>query len=137
MVEQARNKLRAEIDVNKTNAYIKVMGELLLKHLDMHPESAENITRDNKTINGALQKMKEDAQRKKTGNMYMMDGVEAVQITLDYFELNGTPSELLGAMPFVSAGNQVLSANKEAVPKSQLAETKKAVDLNVDFDDFF
>ena len=87
MVEQARNKLKDEIESNKSNEYIKAVGEFLINFLGEHPEAAEKIMAADKTIAKSMVEMRKAAEKKKVGNMAMFTPQEGFSIVMKYFEI--------------------------------------------------
>ena len=96
MLSQAIAKLKAEIDQNKNNSYIQIVGDFLLRHLDTHPDSAERIMTEGKTVGHSLDEMRKAAEKKKTGNCAVLTDQEGFAIVLKYFGIDqvaGTPDQ--------------------------------------------
>ena len=122
MVEQARNKLRAEIESNKSNEYIKAVGEFLINFLGEHPEAAEKIMTADKTIAKSMVEMRKEAEKKKVGNMAMLTPQEGFSIVLKYFEIGS------GAVPAPVIMEQ-------SAPK-QVTEKNPSLDFDIKLEDF-
>lgn len=86
---QAVNKLRTEMEASK-NPYVKVVGEHLLKVLEINPAAAEKVLAEGKTIAGALTAMKTEASKNKFDGMAMLTDEEGYAIALKYFGFTGT-----------------------------------------------
>lgn len=89
MKAEAIAKLKAEMDGNKNNPYIKVVGEFLLRHLEANPNNAEKIMAADKTIAKSLDAMKEEARKKQHNGMAMLTDAEGFAIVLKYFGIEG------------------------------------------------
>lgn len=72
------------MEENKTNSYIQVVGEFLLKHLE-NPGSAERILAQEKTIGKSLDEMRKEAEKKKVGNCAVLTDAEGFAVVLRYF----------------------------------------------------
>ncbi|MFJ2044547.1 hypothetical protein ACIOBL_13120 [Paenibacillus taichungensis] len=91
-VEQAISKLKAEMDGTGTNAYIKLIGDFLIKHIQANPGSAEQVMAADKTIAKSLVAMQAEAKKKAVGGMAMLTDKEGFSIVLNYFGLQGVPA---------------------------------------------
>jgi len=126
-MSDAITKLKTEIEQNKSNSYVQVVGEFLLGHLDKHPQDAEKILAKDKTIANSLDEMRKAASKKKIGNCAMFTPAEGFAIVLKYFGIESTvditvPAAVVDPKPIVT-------------PAPKL-KTKSAVDFDVSLDDF-
>ncbi|MED5017909.1 Cas9 inhibitor AcrIIA9 family protein [Paenibacillus chibensis] len=99
-MQEAITKLQSEIEKNKTNPYIQVVGEFLIKHVQANPANAEKILDADKTIGNSLEAMKKEAQKKQVNGMAMLTDEEGFAIVLKYFGFEGT------AIPGVGSSEQ-------------------------------
>lgn len=88
MLQQAKAKLQAEIDANKTNQYVQVVGEFLLQHLETNPKDADKILVTDKSIGKSLDEMKKSAEKKKFGNCAVLTDYEGFTVVLKYFGID-------------------------------------------------
>jgi hypothetical protein len=93
MLNKAISKLRTEIDQNKNNPYIQVVGEYLMKYLEKDPGAAEKILHSGKTIEKSLDEMKKVAEKKKTGNYSVLTPQEGFDIVMKYFGIKVVSTE--------------------------------------------
>jgi len=91
MLNKAIEKLKAEMKQNNNNAYIQVVGEFLLQHLEVNPGAAEMILQNEKTIGKSLNEMKKVAESKKVGNCAVITDNEGFTIVFKYFDIKDTP----------------------------------------------
>ncbi|MBY0054112.1 hypothetical protein H7K32_21095 [Brevibacillus agri] len=84
-------KIKAEMDGNKSNPYIKLVGDFLLGHIEITPGAAEKIMAADKTIAKSLDAMKAEARKKQHNGMAMLTDVEGFAIVLKYFGIEGQP----------------------------------------------
>ena len=73
MYQDAVSKLNAEIEKNKNNPYIQVVGQYLLQHIASNPGDAEKIMNKDKTVAKSLEEMRSQASKKesrKYGDVY-------------------------------------------------------------------
>jgi hypothetical protein len=85
---EATAKIKAEIDKNPNDAYVRIVGEFLLKHLEANPGSAEQILTPDKTVKGSLSEMEKVARTKKCGNCAVLTDLEGFAIVLKYFGID-------------------------------------------------
>lgn len=90
-MQEAINKLQSEMDSNKNNPYVKVIGEFLVWHVKANPSAADLIMDRNKSIAKSLDAMKKEAQKKATNGMAMLTDAEGFAIVLKYFEIQDNP----------------------------------------------
>jgi hypothetical protein len=121
MLNKAIEKVKAEMETNKSNPYIQVVGEFLIQHISVSPSGAEGIIQEGKTIGKSLDEMKKVAEKKKVGNCAVLTDKEGFDIVLKYFGVN-----ISG--PTCSA---FVSGNGAAVPDVQ---DKKTIQFNVELD---
>lgn len=90
MVNSAITKIQAEMDANKDNSYIQLMGKFFLDYLKDHPEAAEKLASPEKTITNSLKEMEKVARSKKgSGNMAMLTYQEGFDVVFRYFGITG------------------------------------------------
>jgi hypothetical protein len=86
MLQQAMKKLRDEISSSeKKHKFVPVIGGFLMQHLKDHPEHAELIVKDDKTVAGSLQAMQSAARKVAAGGVSMLTNEEGFAIVLQYF----------------------------------------------------
>ncbi|WP_188068626.1 Cas9 inhibitor AcrIIA9 family protein [Brevibacillus brevis] len=121
MKADAIAKIKAEIDGNKSNPYIKVIGDFLIQHVEANPDQAEKVMAADKTIGKSLEAMKNEAKKKQQSGMAMLTDAEGFAIVLKYFGVKGAP---------VSAPAPVPPATKP------IEQTASASDFDIKLDDF-
>lgn len=114
MLNQAKVKLQTEMDATK-GSYVKVVGSYLLQYLDDHPEAAEKILVEDKTIAKSLAEMRKVAAKQKDGNVAVLTDREGFEVVLKYFEIKGTA--------------------ENAAPAEKPAAAKSNVDFDVRLED--
>ncbi|AZS17409.1 hypothetical protein [Paenibacillus lutimineralis] len=119
-MNEAVEKLQAEIGSSKNNPYVKVIGEFLISHIQSNPDEAGKIMVADKTIAKSLDAMKVEARKKAVNGMAMLTDAEGFAVVLKYFDIGGQPAA--AAQAFTEA------------PK-QLAQLESATGFNVNLDD--
>lgn len=102
MLQKAIEKLRSEMDRNKNNSYIQVVGQYLIKRVESNPSSAEKILASDKSIEKSLDAIRKVAEKRKVGNCAVIAPDEGFAIIMDYFGISGASTAQLP-----SAGNTV------------------------------
>jgi len=85
MVEKAKEIIKEEM---KKNAYTKVIGEYVLKHIEVNKSAAEKIVSLEKTITLSLDEMKNEAKKIAINGCGMLSDEEAFKIVAKYFEFD-------------------------------------------------
>ncbi|MCL6445469.1 MAG: hypothetical protein K6T83_18785 [Alicyclobacillus sp.] len=95
MYEKAVEKITLEMNANEHHPYVQVIGRFLLAHLEQHPEHAENILAEGKTILKSLDTMRRYAETKRVGNVAVISDADGFGIVLQYFECwDGEPFDI-------------------------------------------
>lgn len=93
LIEKAVSKIKTEMDQNKNNSYIQVIGGFILQHLDENPGDAERILTEGKTIAKSLDEMRKAAEKKKVGNCAVLTDQEGFEVVLKYFGIDTKVTE--------------------------------------------
>lgn len=93
MITKAINKLKAEMDKENKDVYVKVIGDFMLQYLDKYPEASEKILAEGKTIVNSIDEMAKMARKKAIKGRAMLTDQEGFEIVLKYFgiEASSTP----------------------------------------------
>ncbi|MHB1651410.1 MAG: hypothetical protein ACYCVD_02900 [Desulfitobacteriaceae bacterium] len=119
----AISKIKSEMDKNKNNAYIQVVGEFLLQHLNNHPEDAEKILNPDKSIAKSLDDMRKAAEKKKVGNFAMFTPQEGFELVMKYFRIEA------------SSGIQIPIPQAPSTVTAPPQEAKSAIDFDINLED--
>jgi hypothetical protein len=95
MLDQAIAKIKAEIDQNINDAYVRIVGEFLIQHLTANQDHAGKILAPDKTVKKSLDSMRSEARKKQVGGCAMLTDAEGFAIVLKYFGIEP------GAVPIV------------------------------------
>lgn len=123
MIENAIAKLKAEMDQNKNNPYIQVVGGFLIQELNVNPGAAEKILAEGKTIGKSLDEMRRAAEKKKVGNCAVLTDQEGFDIVLKYFDIKRSAPV---ATPVQSAQQNEIKAVESTLP---------SIDFDIGLDD--
>lgn len=88
MFDQAIQKIKTEMDQSKNDAYIQVIGEFLLQHIEANPAAAEKILTKDKTIAKSIDEMATKARKKAKGNRAILTDAEGYAVVLKYFGID-------------------------------------------------
>ena len=94
---QAVEKLRTEMEQNKTDQYVQVVGAFLLQHLEANPGDAEKVLAEGKTVKGSLSFMRDEAKKKQSGNVAVLTPQEGFDIVLKYYGITGAQASFTPA----------------------------------------
>lgn len=98
MIQQALQKIQAELAEKPNDKYVQVVGGFLMKHLREHPEHAQQILAADKTIAGSLKAMREEARKHQVNGVGVLTDEEGFAVALKYFGC-----EVPGAAPAAAA----------------------------------
>lgn len=127
MITKAINKLKAEMDKENKDAYVKVIGDFMLQHLNKYPEAAENILAEGKTIAKSIDEMAKVAKKKAVNGRAMLTDQEGFEIVLKYFGI-----EALVDSGDIAVNNEL----KSPVLKEKEESKGKDVDFDIKLEDF-
>lgn len=127
MITEAIKKIKDEIDKNKNNPYIQVVGEFLIQYLNKNHEASEKVLQEGKDIGKSLQEMRKAAEKKKVGNCAVLTDQEGFEIVLKYFgiEASADPGT-------VTMANEI----KSPAPEEKEKPKKPDADFDVKLEDF-
>lgn len=91
MLNKAIEKIKKEMDQNKNNSYIEVVGCYLLQHLGNNPGDAEKILTEGKTIGKSLDEMRKAAEKRQVNRCGMLSPQEGFEFVMKYFGIVGEP----------------------------------------------
>lgn len=84
MINQAIEKIKSEMEENK-NPYTEIIGNYVIQHIEINPQSAEPIVSEEKTLAGSLEEMKKEALKVKQGDVAILTDEQGFKIIRDYF----------------------------------------------------
>lgn len=114
MTSAVIEKLKMEMDSNKDNGYVQYVGNFLIERLAKHPEEADKVLLEEKTILGSLEAMRNEASKVKQNNMAMFTPDEGFKIVMNYFGISQSKAEV---------------ANPHTAPSSS---PKKTIEISLD-----
>lgn len=113
-MEQALNKVRAEMEAQKSNQTVQIVGAFVMKQIECNPLAAARVLVEGKTIAGSIDKMKQKAQSRQSGGVGVLTDDEGFKIVMEYYQID--------------AGNASSVAPEASLPGSSM--------FNVSLDDF-
>jgi hypothetical protein len=119
MLNEAIEKIKAEMTQNKANSNIQYLGSYLMQHLNAHPEDAKKFIAKGNTIAKCIDEMRKVAEKKKVGNCAMMSPDEGFSIAMGFFGLDEKP-EYAMPQPVVAA------------PAAPVLKTSAVFEVNLD-----
>lgn len=105
-------KLNAEIDANKSNPYVKVIGDFLKAHIGANPQDAEKIVVAEKTVIKSLDAMKNEAKKNQSNGMAMLTDAEAFAVVFKYYGIEGQAA--ISPAPVVPSPDHVKNITQKA-----------------------
>lgn len=84
-------KLDAEMEKEKRNHAIAVIGEYLINLITARPEIAEKLADSKDTLAGAYEAMRTEARKKMYNNCAVLTDEEGFEIVCEYFGIDYQP----------------------------------------------
>lgn len=115
MLSKAIEKIKAEVEANKSNSNIKVIGDFLIRRLGLINGGAEKVLQDGKTIKCSIDEMRKVAKTKAVNGCGMLTDEEGFGIVLKYFDMKFTKVND-SPLPIKTVEDQVapISQNKKS-----------------------
>ncbi len=125
MIEKAAEKIKAEMEKDKA-PYIQVIGNYLLKQIEINKTAATAIVKEGKTIKGSVEEMRKEAQKKAVGGCGILTDAEGFEIVRKYFGFEAIQDEIMGVK--VQEIKEEIKAPTEEIKNNNKIEFK--VDIN-------
>ena len=123
-IEEAIKMINVEIQKRPADRYLALVGEHIIDCITTET-AAKIILDEKKTLSGAIQKIRSEAERQKQGSVAVIEDSVVYGWAREYFGLTDTPQ---GKWP---------EATKPQMAAEAPAESKKEKEINLDFDSFF
>lgn len=118
ILEQAIAKLDEEMEAAKDNGVIVVLANYMIDYVTAHPEAAEAVLAEGKTLAGAFEAMRQEAQKHQKGRCAVLSDAEGFAIVRDYYGIDGD-------IPAVQMP-------KAPIPQPAVAVAPGGIDLDLD-----
>ena len=129
-MKEAIEKIRDEMDKNPKHPYIQVIGQFLLQHIEAHPEAAEKMLAEGKSIKGSLTEMKKEAQKNQVDGCGVLTDEQGFAIVLGYYGVGDKPVKAKITVPEAPVmAPATAAASVETPPKPR---TKRATQAPTD-----
>ena len=131
MLDKAKEKITAEMEKNKDDQYIQVIGNMLLQQLAVNPKIADKIIAGEKTIAKSIDAMAQEAKKKQRNGRAMLTDAEGFGIVLKYYGIEVRMGIDLATGPDYTAVNGQVTSN----PPGQKKDVSKPAAFSLDLDD--
>ena len=131
MIEKAIEKIKAEMEKNK-DQHIQVIGNYLLKQIEINKAAATAIVQDGKTILESVKEMRKVVEKRAVNGCGILTDSEGFEIVRKYFGFEAVQDEIMGV--------QIQDVKKEVKAPAELEEVKhnnKRVEFKVDANSLF
>lgn len=93
MYEEAKKKLREEIG-KASDPYTKIVGEYVLKNIEVNKQTAELIAEGKKSLEGSMKVVKSVAREKAVNGCAVMEDEEVFKLVRKYYEFDGVQTQI-------------------------------------------
>ena len=90
--ERAIAKIDAEIEKEKGNRILEIIGEFLINLATANPDAAEKLLDEKKNLKGAYDAMYKEARKKQYNHCAVLTDEEGFEIVCEYFGIDYQPS---------------------------------------------
>lgn len=95
MIEKAIEKIKAEMEQKRDNAYIQAIGDYLLKQVEVNKDVAEKIIKEDKSIEKSLKEVEKIARRKEINGCAVMQDNEVFKIVREYYKFEAVQDKFI------------------------------------------
>jgi hypothetical protein len=88
MLKDALTKIQAEVTAAPTKQYLAVIGGFMMDRIRNHPEDAEKVLVEGKTLAGGLNAMKELAKKNQSDGCGILTEEQGFTVVLEYFGIH-------------------------------------------------
>lgn len=85
---EAMDAIRDAMAHDAEDGAIQMVGQVLTELLRLRPEIAPQLAAEGKSLKGALEAMKKEAEKHRRGSWACLDGMEGMRIALDYYGIS-------------------------------------------------
>ena len=124
---EAMDKIRDEMAKNQ-NPAIQELGEALTAWLSRHPEGAEKILAEGKTLAGSYKHLEDYAKKHKNGNSACVPYMKAMEIMAEYWGIDK------GEMARAAKARMLEEMGAAEEPQAHAQEKPAAGSLDLDLD---
>lgn len=125
MIEKAIEKIKAEMEKNKA-PHIQVVGNYLLKQIEINKAAATAIVKEGKTIKGSVENMQKEAKKNAVNGYGVLTDAEGFEIVRKYFGFEAVQDEIMEVK--VQEIKEEIKAPIEEIKDNKKIEFK--VDIN-------
>lgn len=125
MIEKAIEKIKAEMEKNKA-PHIQVVGNYLLKQIEINKAAATAIVKEGKTIKGSVENMQKEAKKNAVNGCGVLTDAEGFEIVRKYFGFEAVQDEIMEVK--VQEIKEEIKAPIEEIKDNKKIEFK--VDIN-------
>ena len=114
--ERAIAKIDTEIEKEKGNRILEIIGEFLINLVTANPDAAEKLLDEKKNLKGAYETMRNEARKYQKDGCAVLTDDEGFEIVCEYFGIDYQPP----------------GADKVEKQAAQPAKTAPALDIELD-----
>lgn len=129
MIEKAIEKVKAEMEKDKA-PHIQIIGQYLLKQIEINKGAATAIVKEGKTIKGSIEKMRKEAKKNAVNGCGVLTDAEGFEIVRKYFGFEAVQDEMMGVQ--VQEIKEMVKA-----PIEEVKLNKNKVEFKVDASSLF
>lgn len=96
MIEKAIEKIKQEINSQKNNLYVQVIGDYLLKQIEINRDAAKKICSESKTIEKSIKEIEKIAREESKSNTLVLSENGIYKIIRDYYKFEAVQERFIG-----------------------------------------
>ncbi len=139
MIERAIEKIKQEINSQKNNLYVQVIGDYLLKlyvqvigdyllkQIEINRDAAKKICSENKSIEKNIKEIEKRARQEAKGNTLLLSDNGIYKIIRDYYKFEAVQDRFIGLE---------LEEIFQEIDGGSNSQTSKREKFNIDINDY-
>lgn len=129
MIEEAIKKIEEEISKNKNDEVLQIVGDYVLKNIEVNREGAKDIAEGKKSIKDAIKEMEKVAKAKAVNGCGALTDTEGFAIVRKYFNFEAVQDKILNL--------ELADIKEEQKIEPLQTKNKQSIDFDVKLEDLF
>lgn len=127
MIERAIEKIKQEINSQNSNVYVQVIGDYLLKQIEINKDAAKKICSENKSIEKSIKEIEKILRKKAKGNTLIISENGIYKVIRAYYNIEAVQDRFIGLE---------LEEIFREIDEGSNRQTSKTEKFNIDINDY-
>lgn len=127
MIEKAIEKIKQEINSQKNNLYVQVIGDYLLKQIEINRDAAKKICSESKSIEKSIKEIEKILRKEAKGNTLIISENGIYKVIREYYKIEAVQDRFIGLE---------LEEIFQEIDEGSNSQTSKTEKFNIDINDY-